>query len=238
MQNLPGAGAHASVAGMAIRAAALICAFVALLACQRSPGPPDANYEQASHMYQLLYAQKLDDAYGDPQMDEVVSLLHRVDSRSIDATAAQALLAAIEDGRKRFQAARAEREKAQNAPVEPVAMPNIDPSAVAGSAREPAPPPDPFTPGASVADLNAASGGCLVAAEPFHENGTNVNGTIYRMSPSPACSDRLAGFVGQAALVVDGKLYRRVAESELRSPAAAPPRPQPGGAQASAATKR
>jgi hypothetical protein len=226
---------------MTLRArAALICTVGALLGCQRSPGPPDANYEQASRIYQQLYTHKLDDAYGDPQMDEVISLLHRVDSRSIDAAAAQALLAAVEDGRKRFLAARAETEKAQNAAVQTGTAPNLDPAAVLGVGKDAGPPQDLYGPGASIADLNAATGGCLVAAEPFHENGTDVKGTIYRMSPSSACGDKLSGFVGQAALVVDGKLYRRVPESDVKPPPPPPPpapaaKPQPKPAQASAA---
>jgi hypothetical protein len=224
--------------------AALICVLGALLGCNRSSGPPDANYQQASRMYQQLYAQKLDDAYGEPQMDEVVSLLHRVDKHSIDAPAAHALLAAIEDGRKRFEAARGDREQTAPPPVPSGTTSTIDPSAILASGRDARPPQDPYGAGASIADMSAASGGCLVASEQFHENGTNMKGTIYRMSSSPACAEKLAGFVGQAALVVDGKLYRRVAESEVPRPPpppAPPPAPaakqQPKPAQASAASE-
>jgi hypothetical protein len=220
--------------------AALICVVGALLGCNRSPGLPDPNYEQASRMYQQLYAQKLDDAYGEPQMDEVVSLLHRVDKHSIDAPSAQALLAAIEDGRKRLEGARADRDKSEPAAAPTATTPSIDPSAFLATARDAGPPPqDPYGAGASITEMNAASGGCLLSAEQFHENGTNVKGTIYRMSSSPRCADKLAGFVGQAALVVDGKLYRRVPESEVPRPPPPPPppppKPQPKPPQASAA---
>jgi hypothetical protein len=219
--------------------AALICVLGALLGCHRSPGPSDPNYEQASRIYQQLYAQKLEDAYGEPQMDEVVSLLHRVDAHSIDVPAAQALLTTIEDGRARFEAAREERESTASAAVHTGMQSSLDPSAVLASGRDAGPRQDPYGPGASIADLNSTTGGCLVAGEAFHENGTDLKGTIYRLSPSPACNDKLAGFVGQAALVMDGKLYRRVSESEVaKPPPPAPPpaaKPQPKPTQLSAA---
>ena len=103
--------------------------------------------------------------------------------------------AAIDDGRKRLQAAGAEREKTANAMAQTEAASTLDPSAVLARGKDAGPPQDPYGAGASIAEMNGASGGCLVAAEPFQENGTGVKGTIYRMAPSPACGDKLAGFV-------------------------------------------
>src|SRR5438046_938401 len=74
--------------------------LLALFACRRAPAGPDPNYEQASKLYQQLYASELDDAYGDPQMDRVVAFLKKVDSSSADADAARAMLGAIQNGRE------------------------------------------------------------------------------------------------------------------------------------------
>src|SRR5512141_1085399 len=83
---------------------------------------------------------------------------------------------------------------------------------------------DPFGTGASVAELNKQSGGCLVDNEPFTEQGTGVGGTVYRVAPSDTCRSRLPGMVGQVVLVVNGKIYRRTAD----------PRPSPAPAAADA----
>src|SRR4051794_37713247 len=82
--NLPSVGWRASLgqvldSGGTLRAALCLTAALALAGCRRAPGPPDANYQQASQLYQQLYASQLDDAYGDPQMDQVESLLKKVD---------------------------------------------------------------------------------------------------------------------------------------------------------------
>jgi hypothetical protein len=97
---------------------------------------------------------------------------------------------------------------------------------------------DPFGPGASIAEINRDTGGCLVSGEEFKENGTNRAGKVYRLVSNSACKQKLPGFVGQIVMVTDGKIYRRISESEVPHPApragaapvagiAAPSRPVP-----------
>jgi hypothetical protein len=198
------------------RAAICILALV-LAGCRRNAGP-DANYRQAAALYQQLYATQLDDAYGDPQMDEVVELLHKVDSTSSDAHPAQMMLGAIERGREELAKQRAEREK-MAARLPPTPVVNIDPEKVLAAGRDAGFPQDPFGPGGSVAELNTQSGGCLSDNEPFAEQDTGMTGTVYRLAPSEACKNRMPGLVGQAVLVVNGRIYRRMADPR---PAAAP----------------
>ena len=88
---------------------AALSLFLAAGACHRTTGP-DENYQRASALYQQLYASQLDDAYGDPRMDEVVSLLRKVDGRSVDAQSAQTMLGAIQRGREALAKERTERE--------------------------------------------------------------------------------------------------------------------------------
>jgi len=206
-----------------MRKRGLVLALLLVTSCRKAPGPPDPNYEQGSTLYQQLYVQKLDDAYGDPQMDTVVGLLQKVDGNSIDKPAADALQDTIKRGREAYAKAQAQREKDQQAAQQAVtAAPNIDPTRVLGldERADAGAPADPFGPGASISEINAASGGCLVPGERFEEGVTNRAGTIYRLSSSTTCAQRLAGFVGQAVLVTDGRIYRRMPESELPAPRA------------------
>jgi len=222
---------------MSIRRTAILC-LLALFACRRAPAGPDPNYEQASKLYQQLYASELDDAYGDPQMDRVVAFLKKVDSSSADADAARAMLGAIQNGREVLAKQRADREKmaAAAAASAATAVVNIDPSAViaASAPVDAGPPQDPYGPGAQVSDINSASGGCLTDNEPFTEQGTGVAGLVYRVVPTANCAGKLPGFVGQAVLVVNGKIYRRIADPNPPKPPAPPVRDAGPPAQARA----
>ena len=198
------------------------CALALAAACARYSGAPDPNFAKARELYQQLYATQLDEAYGDPRMDEVVSLLQGVHRRSVDAPSALALLHAIENGRAELAKIHAEREKLSQAAAAEVAAQRttIDPAHVL---EEPdaGPIQDPYGPGASISQINKDTGGCLVSAEPFHELGTNKTGTLYRLAPNPACKDRLPGFVGQVVMMSEGQMYRRIPESQVPRPAAA-----------------
>jgi hypothetical protein len=208
-----------------VRQKRLVVAVLALaFACTRSAPKPDANYERASQLYQQLFAAQLDDAYGDPKMNEVEALLKKVDPASSDAASAQAMLGAIQHGREELAKDRAARDRVTAAAAKPVKMPNIDPdkilaaSAARAGAADAGPPSDAYGPGASITEINSATGGCLVAEEPFQETGTGKSGTVYRLSSAPLCAQSLPGFVGQAVLVSDGRLYRRLPASSLPPP--------------------
>jgi hypothetical protein len=229
------------------RSAALCLLLLASAACRNND--PDPSYQQALAIYQQLYATQLDDAYGDPRMDEVVALLKKVNPRSIDAERAQAMLRNIQRGREELAKERADREKMAAAAARSLATAqmNLDPSKFL-AAREPdaGQPLDPFGPGASVADLNKQNGGCLVDNEPFKEQGTGVAGTVYRVAASDVCRGKLPGLSGQIVLVVDGKIYRRLADpgppppppTAARPPAAGTrPAPPPGGAPSAPAAQ-
>jgi hypothetical protein len=191
----------------------IVASLVIVCACHRQTGP-DANYEKASTLYQQLYASELDDAYGDAKMNEVVQLLEQVDKRSVDARAAEHLLENIKTGREALAKQRAERERMGRAAAKSFAnQTSIDPSAIlAANAPPDAGVVDPYGAGAPVADINAATGGCLQDGEPFREQVTNKTGTVYRVSKSERCNEKLPGFAGQVVLVVDGKIYRRVSD--------------------------
>lgn len=187
--------------------------------CRRT-AEPDANYREASRLYQSLYASQLDDAYADPQMDEVVRLLHTVHAKSADAEVAKSLLGTIERGRIALAKEREDRERlAAAVAASLVTGPGADLATVAANfaSGEDAgvTPLDPYGAGASVSRLNKDTGGCLVAAGTFAEEKTNAGGTVYQLSKSPSCAEKLPGFVGQAVLATDDRIYRRLPESAL-----------------------
>lgn len=199
-----------------IRPAQIVVLLLLLAGCRRQLGP-DENYEKALKLYQQLYGTQLDDAYGDPRMDTVVTQLKLVDKRSIDAPQAERMLESISHGREELAKTRAAREKmaaaAEAAARKPI---NIDPArilateAAAQTARAGAA-ADPYAAGSSVADINTATGGCLVDGEPFEETGgSSQKGTVYRLAGAQQCREKLPAFVGQAVLVTNGRIYRRI----------------------------
>lgn len=194
---------------------------LALAACTRSAPKPDANYDKAQRLYQQLFATQLDDAYGDPQMEQVVALLRKVDPASADGPSAKTMLGAIQSGRETLAKQRADREAMAAAAGQGIRAVALNPDkilAASAPAVDAGPPADPFGAGASLAELNASSGGCLVGQEPFTERGTGKTGTVYRLSGSPACARAMPGFVGQAVLVSDGKVYRRLDDATVPKP--------------------
>lgn len=208
-----------------ILAIAVSAACLGLPACKRKPPQPSPQYEKASRIHQDLYVRKLDAAYLDPRMDEAVTLLKQVPAESVDAAAAQELLQTIEKGRAQAKAENAEREKAQAdlqkgldslSAVDPTKVLNA--AAPAAGAADPGAPAeaDPYGEGASIADLNRQSGGCLVAGITFTEEGSKKRGVTYKVANSSECRAKLPGMVGELVLVIDGRVYRRVPADSVR----------------------
>ena len=207
-----------------------------LAGCRERQTGPDANYEKGSRIYQQLYAQELDDAYGDPKMNEAAELLKKVDPRSVDADSARRMLASIDSGRALLRKQQSARNQMAVAAAASFAkQQQIDPQQViAANTPDAGPAADPYGPGAAVAEINASSGGCLTAGEPFREKETNVVGTVYRVGKAPQCAERLPGLMGQVVLVgADGHVYRRLADpTPAQAPTSLPPPPDAGAVAA------
>jgi hypothetical protein len=194
----------------------LLAALCLVAGCRRKSTGPSRDYETAATLYQQLYVTLLDDAYGDARMDEVVAGLKRVDPASIDAQAASDLLGTIDRGRAELAKQRAERAKRTEGLTAPKPV-QIDPSAVLAMSRGASPVErDPTGTGASISELNRQYGGCLVSDQGFREQGTGKSGTVYTLAPYSACREKLPGFVGQAVMVIDGVIYRRIPLSEAQ----------------------
>lgn len=217
--------------------AVLLAAAVA--ACTRSAPKSDASFEKAQRLYQQLYAVQLDDAYGDPKMDQVATLLGTVDPDSADGPSAKAMLHSIEAGRATLAKEREARAKMAATASQGIKAINLDPDRILAASAPPdaGPPPDAYGAGASLAELNATTGGCLVGQESFTERGTGKTGVVYRLSGSAACASALPGFVGQAVLVSEGRLYRRLDDATLPKPLP-PQQATPAGLDAGLAQAR
>jgi len=110
----------------------LALALLAAPGCRRRPSPA---YQEASALFDTLTNQMGDDAYGDPRMDRVESLLATVPGNSLDAPAAAELSRRIAAGRAAFRELQAEEVPEPAAPEDPWA--NWTPP--------PPPPPDAGT---------------------------------------------------------------------------------------------
>ena len=233
---------------VALLSALLVAA--GLPACKRKTGPSE-HYDRGAAIHQRLYVTLLDDAYLDPRMEEAVKELKQVESSSISLPLAVELLGQIEKGRAEAKAAADARAKSQAEMQRGLAPSSLDPSKFVSAPPPPklaAPdagtaPLDPYGPGALIADINKETGGCLVSGGPFKEEGGKVSGLVYKLADTLSCKDKLAGFVGQLVLAIDGRIYRRVPATEARvtggadagtaagtaavAPVAAPPPPPP-----------
>ncbi len=163
--------------------------------------------------------------------------MKKVDSGSDDADPAQAMLGSIQRGREALAKQRAEREKLGQAAQTAIQTPAVSidtEKIIAAGTPDAGPPPDTFGAGALVSDINASTGGCLTDYEPFTEQQTGVTGTIYRVAPSSGCAAKLPGYVGQAVLVVNGRVYRRILDPNPPRPQQLPGQAAPDAGQAAA----
>lgn len=124
--------------------------LLALGACRGKP-QPSADYTQASERFTRLYGQQLDQAYAAPEMAEIEAQLARVPADSLDAPAAQALLARIREGRALVAKQQADTDSALREARTPTAAP---PSR--GGTGAPLTPTPPDEPDAGPADAGTA----------------------------------------------------------------------------------
>ncbi|MHB8419446.1 MAG: hypothetical protein ACYDCL_15330 [Myxococcales bacterium] len=201
-----------------------------LAACRRA-APDSPEYEQAFKLYTQLYSAKLDDSYGDPRMQDVLTLLGQVDPASARAAEAKELQTKVEQGvadfRKRQEKVAAD-EKAAEAPA-------VWPSQ-GGSA--PPPPPGPPASGAGPAlgmtrdDFLAKFGACFDLKGLYQQGGKR--GEAYAVKP--ACAGKYAALADSLVVLLDGRVDRQIALSdvttldagtEAAAPPPAAPKPKP-----------
>ncbi|HVG63938.1 MAG TPA: hypothetical protein VNA24_35570 [Hyalangium sp.] len=216
--------------------------MLALSACRKELGPPSEEYEEARQRFSKIYGQKLDEAFIDPEMDEIDALLQQVPAESMDAQSAKELQQRIKDGRARMERARQEREDA-------IASAQQPDTTFPSSPREPdAPPPAPApqgpndagpstegpVTGSPASELVAGYLGCFQRAQPItiRDRGSRE---AWEMSDRARCSQSFPSFVGQVVLIEDGKVLTVISKSSVQvtyqnvdagpAPGATPPAP-------------
>jgi len=191
------------------RAVAWMLALTLLGAgCSRKE--PSPEFTRASEKFNKLYAKQLDDAYLDPGMREVEALLEKVPPDSLDAAAAQQLLARIREGRAKFEAADKERAAAMaQARVPPtftgasVSTPtaSVTPNPAARAAADAGAGAAPAVPtaGMSTRDFNRYFGDCFEPAGPVEVNGRGPRDS-FAMADSARCRQQLPTLVNSVVL--------------------------------------
>jgi len=226
----------------------LAAALLAPAAC-RKPKPSPAFLE-ARGAYTTLIAELGDDAYAEPQMQQIEDVLKTVPSDSADAQAAQDLLAKIASERKRIDDERAAREKALAsalAPTPPDNSPRPTESPEPAAAAVDAGTPSEFATGMSLEDVRRVSQGCFSFSGPLqlrNADGTESPAEVYERMDSTVCNSRYARYSDRFLVFKENKLVGDFAKSSfinVKAPAAggaagaggtAAPAPKPAPAPA------
>lgn len=201
-------------------------AALAVTGCRRDPGP-SLEYVEAKGLHDRLIVNMGDDAYADPQMGEVESLLKRVENRSPDHEAAQTLLATIAAERERVEREAAAAARASDAPVDLSAAFERDEEeqtstveAEADATTDAGVIEVPVT-GMAEAEFREKFSDCFEPAEEMLVTGVGLRPT-FRLQESEACRARYKGFATLAVVIDSGKIGGFVNA----------PRPPPQGAEA------
>lgn len=199
---------------------------VAPVAC-RKPAKPSEAYAQAYTRFGKLYAEKGDDAFVDPALSEVESLLSQVPADSLDAPAANDLRTRIQTGKQQAQA----REKAQADALAQARQPSQMPSGF--NTGPSTPPPDPETPdepedagtdagtagvpgvGTPVTQLASGFSGCFQKGEPLEVRGRGTRDR-WELADRAACRQQYGSLQDQVMIIEDGKVLGMVPRSAIQ----------------------
>ena len=194
-------------------------------ACTKSPGPPSPEFEQARQRFSKLYAQKLDEAFLDPAMDDIETQLQSVPTGSIDAQPAKELLQRIREGRERMQAAEQEKADAVASarevedfqvdpsvrvppPVEQPPAPSATPDAGVGPGAGP-------VAGSPASELSFGYQRCFRRAEPVNVDGKGQR-DAWELEDRLTCRQAYPSFVEQILLIEDAKVLAVLPKSAIR----------------------
>lgn len=194
-----------------------ICACLSFgLACKKPA--PSPQYGQASERWSALYRDKLEDAYLDPDVDEILGLLGKVDDGSLDARFAKELTGKLQRGRDEARARAADREKllaeayapptfhgSAEAPVLAVATTSQAETPAKEAAPAVAPVDDQPKAGMSEADFTSRFSRCFEYKNDYITP-TGGKGSVYGLRDLSLCRDLHREFVTQAVMIEAGKV--------------------------------
>jgi hypothetical protein len=202
--------------------AALLTALLlaAPVAC-RKPAQPSEAYVEAQTRFGKLYATKGDDAFVDPELTAIEGLLAQVPANSLDAAAANALRARIQEGKQQASSRQRALEEVRSRASEPTRMPaegygSTRPSPSAGPPPgEPAAEPEDAgtdagttgAPGIGTPAKELASGfsGCFKQGESLQVQGRGLRDR-WELADNTACRQEYAALQDQVLIIEDGKV--------------------------------
>jgi hypothetical protein len=194
------------------------------VACHK-PARPSEAYAQAHTRFGKLYAEKGDDAFVDPELAQVESLLDQVPADSMDAPAAKELRARIQTGKQQAEAQqKAKADAMAEARQIPSGFNSAPSSAPAPSASEP---PDEAphagtdggtagVPGVGTPEAQLASSGCFLKGEPLEVKGRGRRDR-WELADRPACRQQYAPLQDQVLIIEDGKVLAQVPRSSIQA---------------------
>lgn len=194
--------------------------------CRREPLTPSAEYEEAARRFRALYAQKLDDAYLDPQVGEIEAQLQRVPADSLDAQGARELLQRIKDGRQRMTTAATARDEAvasarELPPGSYTAPSTVEPARPAAPEEAPdAGPPDAGgggpQPGTAASELVAGFRGCFQRGISIDVQGRGMRET-WQLADRTACRLEYPQHQDAFLLIEEGKVLMLLPKSAVQT---------------------
>ena len=188
----------------------VVALMVSSTGCRKPRASMD--YFEASQSYSVLVARLGDEAYVDPDMSRIETLLARVPGDSLDAAAARELLATI--GKER---ARIAREKTA-ANVEPDG-PDSRPSRVDSSPGEQKISDESLSSpavGMSEAHFIAKYGECFKKSMNLAMGSQAVVADVFKLVDQASCAPKFDAFKGKLVVVAWGKVFKIIHESEVR----------------------
>lgn len=213
------------------------------LACHK-PAKPSEEFTQARTRFGKLVAEKGDDAFLDPRLAEVETLLAQVPKDSLDASAADELRARIQTGKQQAEAQLKSKNDALAKAREPGQMPSGGGFNLPTQAPPPPPPPpraapDAGTPdaggpsqpdvGTPAAQLASGFNGCFQKGESLNVQGRGLR-ERWELADRVACRQQYASLQDTVFLIEDGKVLGTAPKSAIqRVPvdAGTPPPPPP-----------
>lgn len=199
---------------------------VAPVAC-RKPAKPSEAYAQAYSRFGKLYAEKGDDAFVDPAISDVESLLSQVPADSLDAPAANDLRTRIQNGKQQAEARQKAKADALAQARQPGQMPsgfNTSPSTAPSTPEPSEEPEDAGTDagtagvpgiGTPVSQLATGFSGCFQKGEPLEVTGRGTRDR-WELADRPACRQQYGSLQEQVMIIEDGKVLGMVQKSAIR----------------------
>lgn len=192
---------------------------------------PSQEFTDASTQFAALYGEKLDEAYLDPAMDDIVSKLQRVPEDSTDTQAAKELLARIETGRAKLREQAAAREAAKAEALKTQVVPfNPTNTGTTQTNTQVEPPPQAATPdagpnvavaprpGMTLAEFDKAFGDCFDYGVTIFLEGAGQGAADSRtLKDLNRCKDRLPGYEGKMVLFQNGSVVNIVNKADIKA---------------------